>query len=130
MEQWIFLSGLEVPVSIGIHDFERRCAQPYRLNIKVAIRPGYIVLNDAIEETVDYDALRLSILSLLSSRHFNTQEYLIQEVMKISFNLDVRVHAADVEVSKTSVYSDCQAVGLHYRMSRQEWLELMPACAT
>ena len=60
--------------------------------------------------------------ALVRSRHFNLQETLVQEVIDICFRLDARVQGVDVRSAKTAVYPDCESVGLHYQMSRGEWL--------
>ena len=121
MEKWIERGGLQLPVSIGIHDFEKNGPQPYRLDLRLAIDDSYRTRQDLIAETVDYDALRAQVSALVRSRHFNLQETLVQEVLDICFGLDARVQAADVRSAKTAVYPDCDSVGLHYRMTRAEW---------
>jgi dihydroneopterin aldolase len=121
MEKWIELDGLQLPVSIGIHDFEKTGPQPYRLDLRLAIDDHYRTRQDQIAETVDYDALRAQVSALVRSRHFNLQETLVQEVIDICFGLDTRVRAVDVRSAKTVVYPDCDSVGLHYRMTRAEW---------
>jgi dihydroneopterin aldolase len=121
MEKWIELDGLQLPVSIGIHDFEKTGPQPYRLDLRLAIDDHYRTRQDQIAETVDYDALRAQVSALVRSRHFNLQETLVQEVIDICFGLDTRVRAVDVRSAKTAVYPDCDSVGLHYRMTRAEW---------
>lgn len=122
MEKWIRLTGLGLQVSIGIHDFEKAAPQPYQLDIGLAIGPRYRTQHDSISETVDYDALRSQVSALVRSRHFNLQETLVQEVIDICFRLDARVQGVDVRSAKTAVYPDCESVGLHYQMSRAEWL--------
>ncbi len=122
MEKWIRLAGLRLLVSIGIHDFEKVAPQPLQIDIGLAIAPGYRTLHDSIAETVDYDALRNRVSALVTSRHFNLQETLVQEVIDICFELDARVQGVDVRSSKTAVYPDCDSVGLHYQMTRADWL--------
>lgn len=122
MEQWIRLNGLEVPVSIGIHDFEKEGPQPYRIDIGLRVGPCYLVWTDSIRETVDYDNLRSGVLALVRSRHFNTQETVIQGAIEIAFRLDERVLEVDISVSKTTVYPDCESVGLRYRATKEQWL--------
>jgi dihydroneopterin aldolase len=121
MEKWIELAALQLPVSIGIHDFEKNGPQPYRLDLRLAIEDSYRTRQDLISETVDYDALRAQVSALMRSRHFNLQETLVQEVIDICFGLDARVRAIDVRSAKTAVYPDCDSVGLHYRMTRADW---------
>lgn len=121
MEKWIRLEGLKLAASIGIHDFEKQAPQPYRLSIALRLVNSYRTRHDQIAETVDYDQLRQQISAHLLSCHFHLQETVIQDVIDICFALDERITAVDVQTSKTAVYPDCDAVGLHYRCTRAEW---------
>ena len=121
MEKWIRLLGLRLQVSIGIHDFEKKKPQPYKMDIGLLLDAGYRTYHDAISETVDYDALRSRVSVHLGSRHFNLQETVIQEVIDICFEIDPRIRAVDVSTAKTAVYPDCDAVGLHYQVTRADW---------
>ena len=122
MEKWIRLEGLRLDVSIGIHDFEKNGPQPYRLDIGLRLEDGYRTMHDSLAETVDYDALRSGVSAHLGSTHFNIQETVIQDVIGICFNLDPRIISVEVKTAKTSVYPDCDAVGMHYWLSRDEWV--------
>ncbi|MBH1957451.1 MAG: dihydroneopterin aldolase [Burkholderiales bacterium] len=121
MEKWIRLDGLRLDVSIGIHDFEKTRPQPYKLDIGLRLVDDYQTMHDSIVETVDYDALRSRVSTHLASTHFNIQETVIQDVIRICFHLDPRIISVDVRTAKTSVYPDCDAVGLHYMLNREEW---------
>jgi len=121
MEKWIRLDGFRLNVSIGIHDFERIGPQPYRLDIALQLTNGYRTTRDEITETVDYDKLRNNVKVHLASKHFNLQETLVQDVIGICFSLDSRIIKVEIKTAKTSVYPDCDAVGLHYAIGRAEW---------
>ena len=116
------LEGLVVGTSIGIHDFERQAAQPYRVDIALRLDDDYQPQNDDIRETVDYDTLRSRVKDYLSAKHINLQETVIHDLIAICFNLDARVLGVDIQVAKTAVYRDSEAVGLHYELTRQEWM--------
>lgn len=118
----IRLQGLRLNVSIGIHDFEQVAPQPYQLDISLGLDTRYRTRNDRIEETVDYDALRQRVIAHLGSQHFNLQETVVQDVIDLCFALDERVQQVEIHTGKTSVYPDCESVGLHYACTRAEWL--------
>lgn len=121
MKKRIVLQGLRVPVSIGIHGFEKAAPQPYRVDIELTLISSYRCVLDEISETVDYDALHSRVLDFLGGRHFNLQETVIQTIMDLCFDLDPRVEAASVRCSKTQVYPDCDSVGLAYEALRSSW---------
>ena len=116
------LTGLVVDTSIGIHDFERQARQPYRVDVDLQLVDDYQPQNEDIRETVDYDTLRTRVITHLKSKHINLQETVIRDLIAICFELDTRVVGVDIQVAKTAVYPDCEAVGLHYVLSRNEWL--------
>lgn len=122
MEKWICLDGLRLDVSIGIHDFELLAPQPYKLDISLQLTSAYKTLFDEITETVNYDELRNNVMFHLASKHFNLQETLVQDVVGICFALDSRIIKVDIKTVKTAVYPDCDSVGLHYIVSRGEWM--------
>ena len=122
MQKRMKLTGLVVDTSIGIHDFERQARQPYRVDVDLQLVDDYQPQNEDIRETVDYDTLRTRVITHLKSKHINLQETVIRDLIAICFELDTRVVSVDIQVAKTAVYPDCEAVGLHYVLSRNEWL--------
>ena len=116
------LEALVVDTSIGIHDFERQAPQPYRVDIGLRLAEDYQPQNDDICETVNYDTLRSRVKDYLGAKHISLQETVIRDLIAICFELDARVLGVDIQVAKTTVYPDCDAVGLHYELTRQEWL--------
>ena len=120
MKKIIYFETLLLQQSIGIHDFERAAPQPYRLDIELHIAPAYVTREDKIDETVDYDVVRARILAHLDGKHFNLQETVVQDIMRICFGADERVIGVRVKTAKTHVYPDCAAVGLDYFAARGE----------
>lgn len=123
MIKTICLQGLRLPVSIGIHEVERQKPQEYVIDVVVGLVPTYRVTNDLLEQAVDYDILRERVIETLSSRHWNLQETVADQLIQIAFDLDDRVESVDIQVRKTRIYPDCDSVGLRYALSRQEWIQ-------
>lgn len=117
----IRLDCLRMPVRIGIHEFELAAAQPYEIDFTLQLQADYVCKKDAISEAVNYDKLRSVVSAHLSSKHFNLQETLVQEVMQIAFAVDSRICGVEIYARKPTVYPDCASVGLRYRLSRQEF---------
>lgn len=120
MRKIIYFENLQLRQSIGIHDFERTAPQPCRLDIELHVDPGYVTRGDMIEEAIDYDVVRARIVGHLDGRHFNLQETVVQDIMRICFGADERVVGVRVKTAKTHVYPDCSAVGLDYFAVRSE----------
>jgi len=108
----LFLRGFELPVQIGIHDFELQAAQRMRFDVDLYVPFAHSKpTQDRIEEIVDYDFVRETIRRLTATGHINLQETLCdgiaQELMQ-----HPHIAAVRVSTSKPDVYPDCEAVGV------------------
>ena len=108
----LFLRGLDLPVHIGIHDFEIGQAQRVRLDIDL-----YVPLDatsperDQIDEVVDYDFVRQVVHARVAQGHIGLQETLCDDVLH-QLLAHPGVLAARVATCKPDVYPDCEAVGV------------------
>jgi len=80
----LFLSNYEVYINIGVHDFEKRGEQRVLINVDLFVP---LVENtpskDSLDEVVDYDFMRQSIIERVSKGHIHLQETLCDDVAKI-----------------------------------------------
>ena len=108
----LFLRGLDLPVHIGIHDFEIGQAQRVRLDIDL-----YVPLDatsperDQLDEVVDYDFVRQVVHARVAQGHIGLQETLCDDVLD-QLLAHPGVLAARVATCKPDVYPDCEAVGV------------------
>lgn len=74
----ILIQDLAVRLHIGVTEKEQRRCQ--KVLVSLEIQPETMeMLDDALENTVDYSAVRRSILSLLSEKRFNLIETVAAE---------------------------------------------------
>ncbi len=108
----LFLSNYEVYINIGVHDFEKRGEQRVLINVDLFVP---LVENtpskDSLDEVVDYDFMRQSILERVSKGHIHLQETLCDDVAKIML-AHPNVRAVKVSTAKPDVYPDCESVGV------------------
>lgn len=109
----IFLRDYALPVSIGIHDFERAEPQTILINVGLVLRRG--AASESIDSVVDYDFLRLGIQKIVAERHIELQETLCEAILDLCMN-NPAIHAVRVSTEKPDVYPDCKGVGC--RMAR------------
>ncbi len=107
----LFLRDYELPVSIGVHDFERQGAQRLRINVELYVplassRPR----EDRLDEVLDYDFIRHAVQARISSGHIGLQETLADDLLRAML-AHPGVRAARVSTEKPDVYPDCAAVG-------------------
>ena len=107
----LFLRDYEVRMNIGVHDFEKRGEQRVLINVDL-----YVPLelstprHDELDEVVDYDFIRRSIVARIARGHVHLQETLCDDVLALMM-AHPKVRAARVSSEKPDVYPDCDAVG-------------------
>jgi dihydroneopterin aldolase len=106
----LFLSNYEIYINIGVHDFEKRGEQRVLINVDL-----FVPLNentptqDQLDEVLDYDFMRRSIVDRVSKGHIHLQETLCDDVARIML-AHPQVRAVKVSTAKPDVYPDCDAV--------------------
>ncbi|MEI6418155.1 MAG: dihydroneopterin aldolase [Sphingomonadales bacterium] len=107
----ITLTGLELPVDIGFHEFEIGSPQRLTITIDVWVDAGHFPRNDVVAEAWDYDFLRASVIEFVSGRRFNLQETVVHAIYDL-VAARAGVKALRVSSAKPDVYPDCAAVGV------------------
>ena len=116
----LFLRNYEVPVKIGVHDFEKKGAQRLLINVDLYIPLALSTpVNDQLDEVVDYSFIRDTLFERTSKGHINLQETLCDDVAK---KLLEHPHVLAVRVSseKPDVYEDCDSIGVEVFRFRDE----------
>jgi 7,8-dihydroneopterin aldolase/epimerase/oxygenase len=107
----LFLRDYDVPVRIGVHDFEKAAAQRVVFNVDLWVKLADTTPNtDALHEVVDYDFIRQVITARIEQGHIQLQETLCDELLARLLKHPL-VKAARVSTEKPDVYPDCAAVG-------------------
>lgn len=108
----LFLSNYEVYINIGVHDFEKRGEQRVLINVDLFVPlTENTPKKDSLDEVVDYDFMRQSIIQRVAKGHIHLQETLCDDVAKIML-AHPSVRAVRVSTAKPDVYPDCDAVGV------------------
>ncbi len=103
----IFIRDFRLPVSIGIHDFEKEGPQTVVVNVDLLLEPAGEVHNDRIANVLNYDTVHDGIVALAKSRHFNLQETLVEAILDLCLGQPGVVEAR-VSTEKPDVYKDCR----------------------
>ena len=108
----LFLSNYEIYINIGVHDFEKRGEQRVLINVDLFVPlKESTPTKDSLDEVLDYDFMRRSIVERVSQGHIHLQETLCDDVAKIML-AHPHVRAVRVSTAKSDVYPDCDAVGV------------------
>ncbi len=108
----LFLRDYAVWINIGVHDFEKKGEQRVLINVDLYIPLALSTPTmDKLDEVVDYDFIRRSVMERVSKGHIHLQETLADDVLALML-AHPRVRAARVSTAKPDVYPDCDAVGV------------------
>jgi dihydroneopterin aldolase len=108
----MFLRDYAVWINIGVHDFEKKGEQRVLINVDLYIPLAQSTpTRDKLDEVVDYDFIRRSVMERVSKGHIHLQETLADDVLALML-AHPRVRAAMVSTAKPDVYPDCDAVGV------------------
>ena len=107
----LFLHDYELPVQIGVHDFEKQAPQRMLINVDLYVPLAQSTpTHDTLDEVLDYDFIRRSIVERVSRGHIQLQETLADDLLQRML-AHPQVRAARVATAKPDVYPDCAAVG-------------------
>ena len=116
----LFLRDYEVRMNIGVHDFEKRGEQRVLINVELYVPLAVSTpTRDELDEVLDYDFIRRSIVARLARGHVHLQETLCDDVLAMMM-AHPTVRAARVSSEKPDVYPDCKAVGCEVFAMKEE----------
>ena len=100
-----FLTGIETTCSIGIHDFERAAPQRVLVDVEVLLAADKEPEADHIDDALNYDDIRQTVVYIAESRHFDLQETLARTVFDAVRSMKT-VTGVRVRTAKPDVYQD------------------------
>jgi dihydroneopterin aldolase len=107
----LFLRTYEVFINIGVHAFEKTGEQRVLINVDLYIPLALSTPRaDELDEVVDYDFIRRTIMDRVARGHIHLQETLCDDVLALML-AHPKVRAARVSTEKPDVYPDCDSVG-------------------
>ena len=108
----LFLRDYEVQINIGVHDFEKRGEQRVLINVDLYVPLAQSTPKaDRLDEVLDYDFIRRTIMERVARGHVHLQETLADDILALML-AHPNVRAARVSTAKPDVYPDCDAVGV------------------
>jgi 7,8-dihydroneopterin aldolase/epimerase/oxygenase len=113
----VFIRDLELLAQIGIHGREKGWLQPVRINVDLAVEDA-AVLEDRLDQVVDYGAIDAKIRALVAAGHINLAETLAERIAALCLE-DARVAVARVRVEKLHAIPGAQSAGVEIERQRQ-----------
>lgn len=103
----VFLENFRVQMTIGVLEHEKT---PQTVSFSIGAILRRIGPGDGIEDVVDYNHLRETVLDLTSGRGYGLQETLCEEIIE-RLKRHRNVHGVVIETRKLCAYDDADAVG-------------------
>ena len=99
---------------IGIYDHERVAPQRVLIDAELMLSPTSEPMSDDVDDSLNYDVIRETIMKIVASRHFDLQETLARELFDALRMLD-GVIGLRVRTAKPDAYPDCKQIA--YQLS-------------
>lgn len=112
----VFIRNLEVLAQIGVHGHEKGKMQPVRINVDLAVEDA-VLLEDRLEQVVDYGAITRKIRGLIGKGHINLAETMAERIATLCFE-DERVKSARVRVEKLHALPGAESAGVEIERKR------------
>ncbi len=107
----IFLRGLEVRCSIGVHAHEQAGTQRVTVDLDLRVQADGEVIGDSLARVVDYERIVEGVRRLAAGQHLNLVETLAERIAEFCL-AEPRVRRVRVAVAKPDAFADVAAVGI------------------
>jgi len=110
----IFLEALSVDASVGLLDWEKTQRQPISIDCVCYINScREAAVNNDVTQSVDYAAMRDTILGLIEASHYELLESLAEVIAERMFELSELVLKVSISIRKTAIFPDVKGVGVN-----------------
>lgn len=115
----IFVQGLEVLASIGVHPHEHETAQPIIIDVKLDMGKIASPEDDRLAETLDYSVVADKAAEFAQEAHVQLIETLVHRIATWALDTDPRVLSATVRISKPHALINADAAGVELTLKRK-----------
>jgi dihydroneopterin aldolase len=109
-ERRMFVRGLTLDCSIGVHSHERGADQRVRIDIELTVRDDKPVA-DSIANVISYDDVVAGVKAVAAAGHINLVDTLAERIAASCLS-DRRVVGARVRVEKLGAIAEAAGVGV------------------
>lgn len=107
----IFVRGLRVDASIGVHPHEHEGTQPIFIDVRLDLGETPAPVGDRLGETIDYEAVANQAKALAKQGHVQLVETLAELLASWCLK-DARVRAVTVRIEKPNALAAADAAGV------------------
>lgn len=107
----IYLTDLRIDTVIGVYAWERQFKQTLIFDIQLAADVAAAAATDALEDTVDYNAITQRLKAFADENHFDLVETLAERMTEIILN-EFHVPWVHLKVNKKAAIRGVREVGV------------------
>ena len=108
----IELRDLHVPCNIGTYGPRDVAPDAHILDLTLTISPDLVYVSaDEMAQVFDYDPLIADINRIATSQKYETQEFLIVQIVKACARY-AEIHAVEISLRKTPVFAGSGSLGV------------------
>lgn len=121
----VFIDGLEILASIGVHPHERESRQRIVVDVTLELGAHPAPQSDRLAETLDYQAVAALVERICGGEHVQLVETLASRIAEDCIS-DDRVQAVTVRIAKPDALSAAHAAGCVWRQTRSSLAHSAP----
>lgn len=110
--QRIFVRGLQIQASIGVHPHEYEATQPVIIDIELDMGNMPTPKDDRLHETLDYGLVAEKAEEIALQSHVQLVETLADRIASWALSADPRVEACAVRIAKPQALLKAEAAGV------------------
>jgi 7,8-dihydroneopterin aldolase/epimerase/oxygenase len=114
----VFVRDLEIVVSVGVLEREKRYEQRIIISADLFVRDDYDGSSDRLADVLDYGKVVDGIVRLVQREHVNLIETLGERIADHCL-ADARVEAVRIRIEKPEVLEHCRSVGIEIERPRR-----------
>lgn len=116
----IFVRGLELQASIGVHPHEYESTQLIIIDVELDMGVMPSPDDDRLAETFDYSLIAEKVAEFSEAAHVQLVETLAGRIANWALEADIRVQGCLVRIAKPHALNNAEAAGVEYSVSRNE----------
>ncbi|WP_377886263.1 dihydroneopterin aldolase [Algimonas porphyrae] len=114
----IFVRGLQIQASIGVHPHEHEQTQPVIIDIELDMGDMALPEEDRLHETLDYGLVADRAEAIALQAHVQLVETLAERIADWALSADPRVNRVAVSIAKPQALLKADAAGVEVVKSR------------
>lgn len=117
----IFIRGLEVQTTIGIHAWEQQAPRPLLLDLELGAETREAASSDHIRDAVDYAAVAETVTRFGCEARVQLLETFAERLARQLFEIFPAIQSLRLTVHKPGAVAGLQAVGIEIERRREDY---------